>query len=93
MAHQRRRLIPRLQPRCMPPAPRLVVCRRRRRPYVPPLLASPLATALYLPLPHLLIIVLEIEIYIYDISNMKLHIIETTPHPEGVNAAIASPRH
>ena len=41
-----------------------------------------------------LIIVLEIKIYIYDISNMKLiHVIETTPNPEGANAAIASPRH
>ena len=41
-----------------------------------------------------LVIVLEIKIYIYNISNMKLiHIIETTPNPEGANAAIASPRH
>ena len=40
----------------------------------------------------MLIIVLEIKIYIYDISNMKLiHVIETTPNPEGANAAIASP--
>lgn len=31
-----------------------------------------------------LIIVLEAEIYIYDISNMRLlHVIETTPNPEG----------
>jgi hypothetical protein len=31
-----------------------------------------------------LVIVLEVEIYIYDISNMRLlHIIETTPNPEG----------
>lgn len=31
-----------------------------------------------------LVIVLESEIYIYDISNMKLlHVIETTPNPEG----------
>ncbi|KAG0699222.1 WD40 repeat-like protein [Suillus ampliporus] len=30
-----------------------------------------------------LVIVLEVEIYIYDISNMRLlHIIETTPNPE-----------
>ena len=32
-----------------------------------------------------LVIVLENEIYIYDISNMRLlHVIETTPNPEGV---------
>ncbi|KAG5641322.1 hypothetical protein DXG03_005491, partial [Asterophora parasitica] len=32
-----------------------------------------------------LVIVLETEIYIYDISNMRLlHVIETTPNPEGV---------
>lgn len=32
-----------------------------------------------------LVIVLEVEIYIYDISNMRLlHVIETTPNPEGV---------
>jgi autophagy-related protein 18 len=32
-----------------------------------------------------LVIVLEAEIYIYDISNMRLlHVIETTPNPEGV---------
>jgi len=31
-----------------------------------------------------LVIVLEMEIYIYDISNMRLlHVIETTPNPEG----------
>jgi autophagy-related protein 18 len=31
-----------------------------------------------------LVIVLETEIYIYDISNMKLlHVIETAPNPEG----------
>ena len=31
-----------------------------------------------------LVIVLEVEIYIYDISNMRLlHVIETTPNPEG----------
>ena len=31
-----------------------------------------------------LVIVLEVEIYIYDISNMKLlHVIETTPNPNG----------
>ena len=40
------------------------------------------------------IIVLEIKIYIYDISNMKLiHVIKTTLNPEGANAAIASPQH
>lgn len=32
-----------------------------------------------------IVIVLEVEIYIYDISNMRLlHVIETTPNPEGV---------
>lgn len=32
-----------------------------------------------------LVIVLETEIYIYDISNMRLlHVIETTPNPEGM---------
>lgn len=32
-----------------------------------------------------LVIVLEAEIYIYDISNMRLlHVIETTPNPEGM---------
>ena len=31
-----------------------------------------------------LVIVLEVEIYIYDISNMRLlHVIETTPNPDG----------
>lgn len=31
-----------------------------------------------------LVIVLEVEIYIYDISNMKLlHVIETPPNPSG----------
>ena len=40
------------------------------------------------------VIVLEIKIYIYNISNMKLiHVIETTPNPEGANATIASPQH
>ena len=40
------------------------------------------------------IIVLEIKIYIYNISNMKLiHVIETMPNPEGANAAITSPLH
>ncbi|KAF8588162.1 WD40 repeat-like protein [Ramaria rubella] len=34
-----------------------------------------------------LVIVLEVEIYIYDISNMKLlHVIETTPNPEAICA-------
>lgn len=33
-----------------------------------------------------LVIVLELEIYIYDISNMRLmHVIETTPNPEGTS--------
>ena len=42
----------------------------------------------------MLVIVLEIKIYIYDISNMKLiHIIKTMLNPEGANAAITSPRH
>jgi len=32
-----------------------------------------------------LVIVLEAEVYIYDISNMRLlHVIETTPNPEGM---------
>lgn len=32
-----------------------------------------------------IVIVLEVEIYIYDISNMRLlHVIETTPNPEGM---------
>ena len=31
-----------------------------------------------------LVIVLEMEIYIYDISNMRLlHVIETMPNPDG----------
>lgn len=35
-----------------------------------------------------LVIVLETEIYIYDISNMRLlHVIETTPNPEGMSLA------
>lgn len=39
-----------------------------------------------------LVIVLEVEIYIYDISNMRLlHIIETTPNPEGERATYRSP--
>ncbi|KAI0824937.1 WD40 repeat-like protein [Trametes gibbosa] len=34
-----------------------------------------------------LVIVLEVEIYIYDISNMKLlHVIETTPNPNAIVA-------
>ncbi|KAF8156581.1 WD40 repeat-like protein [Crassisporium funariophilum] len=34
-----------------------------------------------------LVIVLEMEIYIYDISNMRLlHVIETTPNPEAICA-------
>ncbi|KZS97373.1 WD40 repeat-like protein, partial [Sistotremastrum niveocremeum HHB9708] len=34
-----------------------------------------------------LVVVLESEIYIYDISNMKLlHVIETTPNPEAICA-------
>jgi autophagy-related protein 18 len=37
-----------------------------------------------------LVIVLEMEIYIYDISNMRLlHVIETTPNPEGPSALCA----
>lgn len=33
-----------------------------------------------------LVVVLENEIYIYDISNMRLmHVIETTPNPEGTS--------
>jgi autophagy-related protein 18 len=32
-----------------------------------------------------LVVVLEVEIYIYDISNMKLlHVIETSPNPDGM---------
>ena len=35
-----------------------------------------------------LVVVLETEIYIYDISNMRLmHVIETTPNPEGMLAS------
>jgi len=34
-----------------------------------------------------LVIVLEMEIYVYDISNMRLlHVIETTPNPEAICA-------
>ncbi|TFY62079.1 hypothetical protein EVJ58_g4097 [Rhodofomes roseus] len=34
-----------------------------------------------------LVIVLEVEIYIYDISNMRLmHVIETTPNPDAIIA-------
>ncbi|PCH44655.1 WD40 repeat-like protein [Wolfiporia cocos MD-104 SS10] len=34
-----------------------------------------------------LVIVLEVEIYIYDISNMRLlHVIETTPNPDAIVA-------
>lgn len=34
-----------------------------------------------------LVVVLENEIYIYDISNMRLlHVIETTPNPEGMRS-------
>ncbi|EEB88472.1 hypothetical protein MPER_13673 [Moniliophthora perniciosa FA553] len=40
-----------------------------------------------------LVIVLESEIYIYDISNMRLlHVIETTPNPEGANMCFISVR-
>jgi autophagy-related protein 18 len=36
-----------------------------------------------------LVIVLEMEIYIYDISNMRLlHVIETSPNPEGALSGI-----
>ena len=40
-----------------------------------------------------LVVVLETEIYIYDISNMRLlHVIDTTKNPEGnVESAITSP--
>jgi autophagy-related protein 18 len=32
-----------------------------------------------------LVVVLEVEIYIYDISTMRLmHVIETSPNPDGV---------
>jgi len=40
-----------------------------------------------------LVIVLEMEIYIYDISNMwLLHVIETSPNPEGVSSCPWLPR-
>ena len=40
-----------------------------------------------------LVIVLEVEIYIYDISNMKLlHVIETPPNPNGEPSYVSSPR-
>ena len=40
-----------------------------------------------------LVIVLEVEIYIYDISNMKLlHVIETTPNPNGTCSRSSRPR-
>jgi autophagy-related protein 18 len=36
-----------------------------------------------------LVVVLEVEIYIYDISNMKLlHVIETSPNPEGESLTV-----
>jgi len=39
-----------------------------------------------------LVIILETEIYIYDISNMRLlHVIETTPNPEAICALSPSP--
>ncbi|KAF5351070.1 hypothetical protein D9756_008153 [Leucocoprinus leucothites] len=39
-----------------------------------------------------LVIVLEMEIYIYDISNMRLlHVIETTPNPDAICALSPSP--
>lgn len=39
-----------------------------------------------------LVIVLEAEIYIYDISNMRLlHVIETTPNPEGMHMSFHIP--
>lgn len=32
-----------------------------------------------------LVVILETEIYVYDVSNTRLmHVIETTPNPEGV---------
>ena len=42
-----------------------------------------------------LVIVLEMEIYVYDISNMRLlHVIETTPNPEGMSKPVMYlPRH
>ena len=40
-----------------------------------------------------LVIVLEVEIYIYDISNMKLlHVIETPPNPNGEPPSVSCPR-
>ena len=37
-----------------------------------------------------LVVVLENEIYIYDVSNMRLmHVIETTPNPEGATSIIS----
>ena len=40
-----------------------------------------------------LVIVLEVEIYIYDISNMKLlHVIETPPNPNGESSSVSYPR-
>ena len=47
----------------------------------------------HLNIPLILAIgVLEIEIYIYNILNMKLlHVIKTMPNPEDANAAMASP--
>ena len=40
-----------------------------------------------------LVIVLEVEIYIYDISNMKLlHVIETPPNPNGELLSVSCPR-
>ena len=40
-----------------------------------------------------LIIVLEMEIYIYDISNIRLlHVIEMSPNPEGVSSSPSFPR-
>ena len=41
-----------------------------------------------------LVIVLETEIYIYDISNMRLlHVIETTSNPEGTYHHSLKPFH
>ena len=38
-----------------------------------------------------LVLVLEVEIYIYDISNMRLlHVIETSPNPEGARLTLTS---
>lgn len=40
-----------------------------------------------------LVVVLEVEIYIYDISNMRLlHVIETSPNPEGTRLPLSSKR-